>query len=302
VWNGCAKNRNKGVDNLDAELTQSYTEYCYMNGAKIISGLSVIFLVTGCATQKVEQGLSALVGQPIQQAFNTLGYPNGQQRFGNEDVYVWAHQSTGGMMLPQVATTYQNYGSQSMYGTVGQTPVYANLGPRNVTTSTLYNQYVPMNAQFMIKIGADSRSGIIRTWQWEGNELGAQFFAPRLGGLAAQARQRKAAPKKLSAEFANADTNGDGTLSRSEFSNFLTAFWVKKVDANGDGRVSRAEYLSGDRTEAGYNDIDRRGRGSVTATDAMRSARFRNLLEKEFTKADTNGDGVLSNSEFVKGY
>ena len=141
-------------------------------------------LVAGCASQQVEKGLQAMVGQPIQAAFGILGYPEGKQSFGNDDVYIWSHERTGGMLMPQVATTYQTYGSQSLYGTVGRTPVYANVSPQTVTSSTLYNQYVPMNAQFRIKLGADAKSGIIKNWQWEGNEMGAQAFAGALGAYA----------------------------------------------------------------------------------------------------------------------
>lgn len=257
---------------------------------------TTILLVTGCASQQVEKGLQAMVGQPIQAAFGILGYPEGKQSFGNDDVYIWSHERTGGMLMPQVATTYQTYGSQSLYGTVGRTPVYANVSPQTVTSSTLYNQYVPMNAQFRIKLGADARSGIIKTWQWDGNELGAQFFAPVLGQYA------KRNTAKLDSEFVKADKDGSGFLDQTEFTQFLAGFWMRKVDTNNDGRVTKLEYVGGGRSETSYRELDSRGRGSFTAGDAARSSDFQNKAGGEFVRADRNRDGKLSPKEFSKGY
>jgi len=109
------------------------------------------------------KGLDALQGKPISTAFQVIGYPDGKQQFPGADIYIWSTSSMGGMMLPQTATTVvQPYGGAPVYGT------------------TTYNQYVPMNASYQIKIMAEPHTDTIRSWEGYGNEAGAVRYASPL--------------------------------------------------------------------------------------------------------------------------
>lgn len=116
----------------------------------------------GCATfSQMESGLDRLVGQPIQAAFDTIGYPSGKQRYGSDTVYYWSSSHQGGMVVPTV---------QSTSGYVGSTPVYG---------TTTGSQYVPINAQCEIKIITNS-SDMISKWEYNGNHAGCDAYTRRL--------------------------------------------------------------------------------------------------------------------------
>jgi hypothetical protein len=117
--------------------------------------------VAGCTTfSQLEDGLNALVGRSESEAFNAFGYPNGQQVFGADTVYVWGRSRNTTMFLPQTKTTT---------GYVGTTPVYGT------TTST---QAIPMNFNCTIKVIVNS--GIIKTWEYDGNMGGCESYIKRL--------------------------------------------------------------------------------------------------------------------------
>jgi hypothetical protein len=109
----------------------------------------------------MESGLSALVGRDIKTAIEVMGYPSGKQQFGDDTVYYWALNSSGGVMIPQTANTQ---------GYVGNRPVYAQ---------TTYNQYIPMNYSCEIKI--ITANDIIKSWEYYGNYNGCSPFISRLG-------------------------------------------------------------------------------------------------------------------------
>src|SRR5438046_1486512 len=89
-----------------------------------------------------------------------------------------------------------------------------------------------------------------------------------------------------------ADTNGDGTVSRAEFTAQAEAR-VARMDKNGDGFITTDE-MSG-----------RSGRGpggGMMAADAdhdgkISRAEFLGQTTDRFAKLDTNGDGQISGDE-----
>jgi hypothetical protein len=50
-----------------------------------------IILISGCAFSNIEDGMNTLMGQPIDAAFNYLGYPDTEQIIANHHAYIWEH-------------------------------------------------------------------------------------------------------------------------------------------------------------------------------------------------------------------
>ena len=109
----------------------------------------ITILLTGCASTMVTDGLTAMQGKHIQVAFDVLGYPDSKvemgEEMGEETVYLWIHSSQGFL--------------------------YSN------SSTVPYTQYAK------IKIVAD-KDGYIKTWSWEGNEDGLDFYADSLNEYA----------------------------------------------------------------------------------------------------------------------
>lgn len=73
-----------------------------------------------------------------------------------------------------------------------------------------------------------------------------------------------------------------------------------RVDADGDGAISRAEYRS--VQAARWPQIDRNGDGYLTEDDFPRAAARRARMQlAEIAYLDTDGDGRISQNEFVDG-
>lgn len=102
--------------------------------------------------------------------------------------------------------------------------------------------------------------------------------------------------------FKKLDADGDGKVTRAEHAQGAQKMFAK-ADGNGDGIVTAAEM---DAIKASYGDkpaqtqlsaaekirvIDQNGDGQLTAAEHTAGS------EAMFAKADTDGDGVLSESE-----
>jgi hypothetical protein len=121
----------------------------------------LLMLLSGCASTYVDTGLNDLLGKNIRTAFNVIGYPDSQQKFGSDTVYIWGHSSSSTLYVPQVNTTT---------GFVGGNSFAAN---------TYSNSAVPINANAKIKIIADY-TGTISSYEWQGNQYGLAVYSRRL--------------------------------------------------------------------------------------------------------------------------
>lgn len=61
---------------------------------KRISSIFILFVVlTGCASTHLNKGLQELIGKDIETAVSVLGYPNEEQKYGDESIYIWSKKS-----------------------------------------------------------------------------------------------------------------------------------------------------------------------------------------------------------------
>ncbi|KEO91528.1 hypothetical protein EH31_02335 [Erythrobacter longus] len=131
----------------------------------IASAIGALSLA-GCATfSNMETGLNTLMGQPLQAAIDTLGYPQGQMHVGEDTVYGWGREFT--VNMPQ-------YQTSNTYGQVGGTSFSANTG----TTTYVPTNY---NCNVRIAVGPDNR---IKNWEFDGNIGGCEAYSSRLKRLA----------------------------------------------------------------------------------------------------------------------
>jgi Ca2+-binding EF-hand superfamily protein len=99
--------------------------------------------------------------------------------------------------------------------------------------------------------------------------------------------------------FQQADTSGDGKVSRDEFVDLMITEAFGMYDRQGKGYVTLEEYVAGGGTPAGYRKIDRRGSGKVTLADAKASKLVRDQMAMPFDQADTDGSGYVTFQEFI---
>ena len=130
----------------------------------LILGL-IVCLLSSCASTRVTDGLNALMGYPIETAFNIMGYPDAQIDVGSEKVYIWKTSSSSTYYTTQTSYNSGHVGNNAYSGT---------------STYTVPNT---INSHAEIKIIADSTGRIIN-WDWYGNEYGLERYAGRLGKFA----------------------------------------------------------------------------------------------------------------------
>jgi hypothetical protein len=135
---------------------------------KVISGIVFAvsaFALSGCTTfSHMETGLNSLMGQPLQAAIDTLGYPKGQMKVGDDTVYGWGREFS--MNMPQ-------YQTSNTYGQVGGTGFSATTG----TTTYVPTNY---NCNIRIAVGPDN---LIKDWEFDGNIGGCEAYSERLERL-----------------------------------------------------------------------------------------------------------------------
>lgn len=98
--------------------------------------------------------------------------------------------------------------------------------------------------------------------------------------------------------FKDADTNGDGAISRTEF-DAVHAKRFKEMDANGDGKITRDEMKTGHKKmmekgkDARFDEADANHDGALSREEAAKMPR----MSKRFDEVDANHDGKVTREE-----
>lgn len=111
--------------------------------ARITLLVGAVAYVAGCATQELNKGLQAVIGQPVDVLVNDWGYPTDQREIMGHTVYVWRNEN-GVMAVP-------------MYGG----GAYA----------------APLECTVQVVV---DNNNIITSYQWSGNNGGCEAFADRI--------------------------------------------------------------------------------------------------------------------------
>jgi Ca2+-binding EF-hand superfamily protein len=102
----------------------------------------------------------------------------------------------------------------------------------------------------------------------------------------------------LAKRFKEADRNGDGKLSRTEYLAVMTKKDVgtvkDKVAGNKDSRAG-AGSSKAKSDDPGFNNLDKNHDGALSRSEAAGNP----YLVQRFKEADRNGDGKLSRAEYL---
>jgi len=132
--------------------------------------------------------------------------------------------------------------------------------------------------------------------------LVVSLIALSVSGCAAVARKAVAAGARpdISQMLANADENGDGRISRAEFTAARAKLFAR-FDRNGDGFLSKDDVpqglfgrrRGGDRMQQAMTMLDKNGDGRISRDEFVNGP---GLL---FERADANHDGVIDAQELA---
>lgn len=128
---------------------------CFNVICKRITVVIVAMSLVGClkaAQLRLTNALDGWIGQPIEVAMKTMGYPSGKLEAPNGNtVYVFARNSS--VTMPTLTTSNYSLSGGSVYGS-------------SVSTG---GQTVGLWCRTYIEVDKDN---IIKTWQFEGNNCG----------------------------------------------------------------------------------------------------------------------------------
>jgi hypothetical protein len=118
-------------------------------------------VLAGCAGERLNKGLSSMMGQDVRVFVAKWGYPSGKREILGDTIYTWGNASSGVVPIPQTTTTT---------GFAGNVPVMA------ITTST---SYMPVTYQCTIEVAVDQNDRM-KSYQFRGNQGGCAPYANRL--------------------------------------------------------------------------------------------------------------------------
>ena len=130
----------------------------------VIATACILLLTAGCATNRLDERLTGLLGYNIEAAVSRLGHPDGKRTVMDDTIYTWSSSRNTSLPLTTTNTTMDM---------VGNTPVYGT------TTAT---NWVPANFNCTIQIATNS-AGSIKSYQWSGNESGCRRYADGMSSI-----------------------------------------------------------------------------------------------------------------------
>jgi Ca2+-binding EF-hand superfamily protein len=99
-------------------------------------------------------------------------------------------------------------------------------------------------------------------------------------------------------DFALADANHDGKLSREEATQYLVFVVFTASDADADGRITEREWIRNDQTQgATFRRCDSNADGVVTLSEAIAFTQRDQAALALMRQADRNRDGKLNRAE-----
>lgn len=119
-------------------------------------------------------------------------------------------------------------------------------------------------------------------------------------GGCASTPEKPVANERLKGQFAKADTNQDGKISRKEFGGLMIEDAFALFDDNKDGVVTLKEYVVSGGTAEGFRKLDKNGDGVITLEEAKSSKVAMDAMTVSFYGADLDGDGYVTLEEALK--
>ena len=110
-----------------------------------------------------------------------------------------------------------------------------------------------------------------------------------------QSNKNRSASSATDGIFASLDTNGDGSISKDEFSAFQSALAGRLQDTQSGSQTGSTEFLLSLLQSAGQI-----GSTSTAAGTTASSTSQQGTVDDIFNKMDANGDGSISKDEFKK--
>lgn len=107
-------------------------------------------------------------------------------------------------------------------------------------------------------------------------------------------------PPTVEELFKRADKNGDGKVSRVEFTDAMIADVFARYDRNGDGFITIEEYVADGGTPEGFRKINRSGTGKITLEEAKTSKLIVDRMAIPFDEADVDRSGYVTLVEFQR--
>jgi Ca2+-binding EF-hand superfamily protein len=101
--------------------------------------------------------------------------------------------------------------------------------------------------------------------------------------------------------FKAADTNKNGSVSKSEFERYMLEAIYAEADANRDSKITFEEWKAAnpETKKSRFKAPDTNSDGSITPAEAEAHFDRQGTLDDLFSQIDTNGDKSLSRAEIV---